>query len=57
LVNIAIDALKDEGVTKVALVAFNNNKIGNIFWEKRGFEARDDLIYRNKNIKMLIHRL
>lgn len=50
LVQHAMDALKDEGINKVALVVFEKNELGNSFWEKRGFAIREDLIYRNKNI-------
>lgn len=50
LVRHATDALANEGIKKVALVAFSNNITGNSFWEKQGFSVRDDLIYRNKNI-------
>ncbi|SDN86623.1 GNAT family N-acetyltransferase [Acetanaerobacterium elongatum] len=49
----AMNALRDEGINKVALVVFDKNEIGNQFWDKRGFTARDDLIYRNKNINPL----
>lgn len=48
LVSAALDALKKEGITKVALVAFSRNEIGNQFWEKQGFVLREDLAYRNK---------
>ncbi|MBE5793430.1 MAG: GNAT family N-acetyltransferase [Clostridiales bacterium] len=50
LVNHAMDALEAEGIHKVALVAFARNEIGNGFWQKIGFDKRDDLVYRNKNI-------
>ena len=50
LVEAALDALKKEGINKVALVVFSHNQIGNSFWEKRGFTAREDLVYRNKII-------
>ena len=53
LVNSAIDALDKEGINKVALVAFKENKGGNAFWERIGFTARNDLFYRNKNIHEL----
>ncbi len=49
----AINALEKEGINKVALVAFEKNEIGNSFWEHSGFIKRDDLVYRNKNIKDL----
>jgi ribosomal protein S18 acetylase RimI-like enzyme len=44
-------ALKKDGVKKVFLVAFKNNKIGNIFWENNGYITRNDLNYRDKKIK------
>lgn len=50
LVDVAMDALSREGIKKVALVVFSKNENGNLFWEKRGFEVRKDLIYRNKAI-------
>lgn len=53
LVASALAALEAEGIHKVALVAFEKNVSGNIFWEKAGFNVRDDLIYRNKNIHEL----
>ena len=48
LVQAAIEALKQIGITKVVLVAFEKNEAGNRFWEKQGFSKREDLIYRNK---------
>ena len=53
LVDAALAALEEEGIHKVALVAFEKNVSGNIFWEKAGFTVRDDLIYRNKSIHEL----
>lgn len=50
LVSKAINALKQIGINKVALVVFDNNIDGNTFWEKQGFTKRTDLIYRNKTI-------
>ena len=47
LVKAALDALKAEGIHKVALVAFSRNEMGNSFWEKLGFIPREDLTYRN----------
>lgn len=54
LVEHAMDALEKEGIHKVALVAFERNEIGNGFWDSLGFESREDLIYRNKNIHKLV---
>ena len=53
LVDSALAALEAEGIHKVALVAFEKNILGNIFWEKIGFSVREDLIYRNKSIHEL----
>ena len=50
LLDAAMDALKREGITKVALLVFGANEKGNVFWEKHGFTIRPDLIYRNKAI-------
>lgn len=49
----ALSALAAEGIHKVALVVFEKNQIGNAFWEKRGFSAREDLVYRNKALRSL----
>lgn len=43
----ALEALRAEGISKAALVAFTRNEAGNAFWEKLGFEARCDLTYRS----------
>lgn len=48
LVNAALEALKNLGIAKTALVVFDRNEVGNAFWEKQGFTARNDLVYRNK---------
>lgn len=48
LVNTALNALKIMGINKAALVVFKHNEIGNGFWEKLGFNVREDLTYRNK---------
>ena len=50
----ALDALEKEGIHKVALVVFERNEDGNAFWEKVGFTAREDLVYRNKSIHELV---
>ncbi len=53
LVEAALDALKAEGIHKVALVVFDRNRAGNVFWEKMGFTAREDLVYRNRSLTEL----
>ena len=50
----AMDALENEGISKVALVVFDRNETGNKFWEKRGFTVRNDLVYRNKAVKEMV---
>ena len=50
LVDAALKTLREEGIHKVALVVFKKNDLGNAFWEKLGFEKREDLVYRNKVI-------
>lgn len=50
LVAKAIEALKEQGIQKVAFVVFKKNQTGNIFWDKLGFKEREDLVYRNKVI-------
>lgn len=50
LTEAALQALGDQGIHKVALVAFETNTGGNAFWEKMGFTVREDLVYRNRRI-------
>jgi ribosomal protein S18 acetylase RimI-like enzyme len=50
LVDAAMNALKGEGIHKVALVVFQDNELGNGFWEHVGFARRDDLVYRNLSL-------
>ena len=50
MVNAALNALKEQGINKVNLVAFAHNEKGNAFWEKMGFTQRPDLIYRNRTL-------
>lgn len=54
LVNACISALKNQGISKVALLVFKYNEVGNTFWEKQGFTLRDDIIYRNKALCELV---
>ena len=50
LVNAAVDAIRNEGINKLVLVAFKTNTLGNNFWEKQGFKVREDLYYRDLRI-------
>lgn len=54
LVKKAMNALKELGINKTALVVFSKNTGGNAFWEKQGFTVRDDLVYRNKAISEMV---
>lgn len=54
LVNTCLSALKDEGISKVALLVFRYNEAGNDFWEKQGFTLREDIFYRNKALCELV---
>ena len=50
----ALEALKAEGIHKVALLVFNRNEAGNAFWEKLGFTTRTDVAYRNRALSEII---
>lgn len=50
LVDTAMTALENIGITKVALVVFDRNENGNSFWKAQGFTSRTDLVYRNKSL-------
>ena len=54
LVERALVALRNEGINKVALVAFKRNDAGNAFWERLGFTVREDLNYRNLELTELV---
>lgn len=40
-----MNALLEEGVNKVSLIAFTANDIGNAFWKQIGWTKREDLNY------------
>lgn len=54
LVKKALEALKNCGINKVSLLVFKRNETGNAFWEKMGFTAREDIVYRNKELAELV---
>lgn len=43
-------AMKNEGINKMALVVFSQNKIGNGFWQSQGWHYRMDLNYRDLSL-------
>ena len=55
----AMEALKEEQINKVSLIAFTKNDIGNAFWKEIGWTKREDLNYydftlNEKNITAFI---
>ena len=45
MVVFAMNALKEEQISKVSLIAFTQNDIGNAFWNRIGWTQRLDLNY------------
>lgn len=45
MVVFAMEALKEEQINKVSLIAFTQNDIGNAFWKEIGWTKREDLNY------------
>lgn len=45
MVERCLDALKEEKICKVNLIAFQKNEIGNRFWQKLGWSFRQDVNY------------
>ncbi|KAA6224629.1 GNAT family N-acetyltransferase [Campylobacter sp. LR185c] len=40
-----LNALKEENINKIALIAFKSNDLGNEFWKHYGFTLREDANY------------
>ena len=45
MVVFAMEALRREQISKVSLIAFTKNDIGNAFWNRIGWTRREDLNY------------
>lgn len=45
MVVFAMEALKEEKINKVSLIAFTKNDMGNAFWKEIGWTKREDLNY------------
>jgi len=45
MVVFCMNALKEEHINKVSLIAFTKNDIGNAFWKQIGWTKREDLNY------------
>lgn len=50
LVDAAVHALKEEGITRVCLNVMESNEQGKAFWVKRGWEKKDFLGFYSKSI-------
>lgn len=50
MVKACLDALKEEGINNVTLIAFTQNEIGNSFWHHVGWAEREDLNYYDFNL-------
>lgn len=50
LLKLALDALCDEKIDKVTLFVLEDNKTGQLFWEKSGWYQRDDLLIYQKDL-------
>ena len=49
----AVEALKKEGIKKVASLVFRDNHAGTKFWDNAGFSSKDELVYRSRNVAQL----
>lgn len=45
MVVFAMEALKRENISKISLIAFTKNDVGNAFWNRIGWTKREDLNY------------
>lgn len=43
MVKKALQALSDEHINKVSLIAYTNNEVGNLFWKHIGWKLREDV--------------
>lgn len=50
LVESALQGLKEQGIDKCHLFVFQDNVIGNNFWQNMGWEKREDIFMYSKNI-------
>ncbi|MFI3201569.1 MAG: GNAT family N-acetyltransferase [Eubacteriales bacterium] len=48
MVTEAVVALEQEGISKVCLIAFTNNQVGNTFWRELKWQRREDINYYEK---------
>ena len=53
LVKNVLQEMTQLSISKVGLLIFKGNELGNGFWEKLGFSTRDDIHYRNRALTEL----
>jgi len=51
LVQICLDALKSQGIEKCHLFVISSNQSGCDFWNRLGWQQRDDIIVMSKNMQ------
>jgi len=49
LLNAVYEAIQEAGIHKSGLLVLKNNEIGNQFWQKKGWDKRDDVTYYSIN--------
>lgn len=50
LIDRVVEAMKAEQISKIALLCFKDNNLGNEFWSSLGWTKRDDINYFNLSI-------
>ncbi len=50
MVDYCKEALRDEGINRINLIAFTSNEIGNKFWQKLKWKYRTDCNYYEENL-------
>ena len=48
LLDAAVNALKGQGIHKAGMLVMASNLASNAYWEKRGWQRRTDVHYRNR---------
>lgn len=49
LVDKSLQKLKEEGINKCHIFVFNDNEIGNVFWNSKGWNKREDVFVYSKS--------
>ena len=51
LVQVCLQALRDQGIEKCHIFVIADNREGQTFWQKEGWQLRDDILVMSKNLK------